>query len=192
MMKMLLGSKLRHPTHTRFEGEDSDEKILYIFRRSFVTNFDWMAVALLLLTVPFVVDIILLQANNATRAAISPFFIFVVHVFWYIFAFGFIFQNFINWFFNVYVVTTKKIIDIDVVGFLYKNVSEASILNIEDVTSNISGAKRMIFNYGDVMIQTAAETKEFEFADVANPNKVRDIISDIATAAKHGGDVYDK
>lgn len=76
--------------------------------------------------------------------------------------------------------------DLDFVGLLHKNISETSLHNIEDVTSTVSGALRITFNYGSVFIQTAGETREFEFTDVANPSKVRDILSDIVVKIKKG------
>jgi hypothetical protein len=77
-------------------------------------------------------------------------------------------------------------VDVDFHGILYKNISEAPLRNVEDVTSNISGALEVIFNYGSVFIQTSAEKREFEFENVKNPSKIRDIISDLVTEMKHG------
>jgi len=57
---------------------------------------------------------------------------------------------------------------------------------VEDVTSNVTGATRVIFNYGHVFVQTSAEKREFDFEDVANPSKVRDLIADLAMEVKNG------
>jgi len=71
-------------------------------------------------------------------------------------------------------------------GLLSKNISEAPLKNVEDVTSNVTGALRVIFNYGHVYIQTSAEKREFDFEDVANPSKVRDLVSDLAMEVRRG------
>ena len=193
MQNVLFGSILKNPESCTYDGEDNDEKILYIFRQSFITNLDWMFVAAVLLITPVVANSILVLSKSPIDQLLSPFFTFVLNVFWYLFTIGFILENFLLWFYNVYIITNKKIVDIDFVGLLYKNISEASILSIEDVTSKVSGATRVIFNYGSVYVQTAGEQREFEFIDVPNSAKVRDIISDIAIAEKqrdrkrHGG-----
>jgi len=57
---------------------------------------------------------------------------------------------------------------------------------VEDITSTVSGATQMIFNYGNVVIQTSAEKREFEFEAVSNPAKVRDLISDLVMEIKNG------
>lgn len=186
MVGLLFRSSFKDPVNCKIEGEDADEKILYIFRRAFITNLDWIFITLVLTLTPVVANIILLAAGGSARELISPFFAFSLNIFWYLFVFGFAFQNFLNWFFNLYVITDKRIMDLDFVGLLHKNISETSLHNIEDVTSTVSGALKITFNYGNVFIQTAGENREFEFHDVANPSKVRDILSDIVVSIKKG------
>ncbi len=71
-------------------------------------------------------------------------------------------------------------------GMLSKNISEASLKNVEDVTSNVTGTLRIAFNFGHVYIQTSAKQREFDFVDVSNPSKVRDIVADLAMEIKNG------
>lgn len=184
MLDVLFKSKLENPKNCRIEGQDEDEINLYVFRRSFITNFDWMFVTLLLLLTPPFANAIFLASGADTQELITPFFAFALNIFWYLFTFGYAFQCFLNWFFNLYIITNKRIIDVDFVGFLYKNISETALDSIEDVTSTVGGAIKVIFNYGDVIIQTAGQKREFEFNDVANPSKVRDIIADIIVERK--------
>jgi len=139
-----------------------------------------------MLLVPFILSIIYAGIAVNNLPTLSSKLAFILNLFWYLLTFGFVFQNFLNWFFNVYIITNKKIVDMDFHGLLSKNVSEAPLRNVEDVTSNVTGTLRVIFNYGHVYIQTSAEKREFDFEDVANPTKVRDLISDLATEVRHG------
>ena len=68
---------------------------------------------------------------------------------------------------------------------IYINASEATYDNLEDTSFSMSNIFQTIFNYGNVLMQTAAEQNQFEFIDIPNPAKVQDIISDLA--AKAGG-----
>ena len=43
---------------------------------------------------------------------------------------------------------------------------------------------QVIFHYGDVAIQTAAEAREITFENVPNPDRVQDIISDLISEIK--------
>ena len=185
-MSILFSSFIQKPKRTSFDGEDRDEYILYVLRRSFITNIGWIATGTLMILVPFVLDIIYANTTANSLPTLSPKLAFILNLFWYLLTLGFIFQCFLNWFFNVYIITNKKVVDMDFHGLLSKNISEAPLRNVEDVTSNVTGALRVIFNYGHVYIQTSAEKREFDFEDVANPSKIRDLISDLAVEVRHG------
>lgn len=75
--------------------------------------------------------------------------------------------------------------DFDFHGVIFKNIAETTLDNIEDVTSTVRGAFGIIFNIGEVKIQTAAEKPEFEFSHIDNPAAVRDIISDLVVWYKN-------
>jgi len=175
---MFIKSLLENPKNITYEGEDSDEKILYILRQSFILNIPWMVSVIALAFLPFFL-------YSSIPTFISSSFKLAGILFWYLLLFGYSFQRFLNWFFNVYIISNKKIIDVDFHGILYKNISEAPLRSIEDVTSTVSGVVGVTFNIGDVFIQTAAETSQFEFNSVDNPSKLRDLISDLV-ARKRG------
>lgn len=181
---MTFSTVVRNPVHVRYDGEDRDEQIYYIFRRSFLTNYKWVFLSVL----PFIISCYfwrfiqegLLFDAPASFSVTLRFFICLI-------SFGIAFQGFLNWYFNVFIVTSKKIVDVDFHGVLYKNISVAPIKSIEDVTSNISGTFGVIFNIGSVYVQTAAEQREFEFVGAADPMRVRDLIDDIVTREKQRG-----
>lgn len=186
-MTEIFKSLVKSPEKTRYEGEDSDEKILYVIRRSVWTLAASSLVIAALVLIPVVLFPYLDSINVRFDLGIKPGFITSLNIFWYLFTFGYMFQVFINWYFNVFIITNKKILDLDVKGLLYKNVSEASLENIEDVTSRITGTFGTVLNVGSIYVQTAAEMREFEFDVVDNPGEIRDIISDLMAGAKNGG-----
>ena len=81
-------------------------------------------------------------------------------------------MNFLHWYYNIYIVTTQRVIDIDFIQLLYKKFSEARLDRIEDVTFTSSGFFAAVFNFGDVTIQTAGETREFAFDSIPKPSSV--------------------
>ena len=105
-------------------------------------------------------------------------------MFWNIFSFGYGFERFLNWYFNVYIITNKRVVDMDFSHLLHRNISEAPLRNIEDVTYTVSGSLQTLFNFGSIKIQTAAEQRELEFEYISNPAKVQDILSDMVANIK--------
>jgi hypothetical protein len=50
---------------------------------------------------------------------------------------------------------------------------------IQDVTSAVIGAIPTVFNYGNVLIQTASEVNEIVFERVPNPEKIIKILQEL-------------
>jgi membrane protein YdbS with pleckstrin-like domain len=184
-MTNYMKSTIKDPEDTEYDGEDNDERIYYVLRKSYLTNFPWIAITIIMVIAPIFIDVMLASVKFRNQGVFDAGFILSVTLFWYLGTFGFFLQNLLNWFFNVYIISTKKIVDVDFHGIMYKNISETTLDNVEDVTSTVVGALGMIFNIGDVFIQTAAERREFEFLSVDDPSKVRDLIADLAAEKRN-------
>lgn len=59
-----------------------------------------------------------------------------------------------------------------------RKVSELTMGNVEDVTAHQNGVFPTIFNYGDLVIETAGEQKNFRFIYCPNPNAYAKAIQD--------------
>lgn len=162
-----------YPEDVDFETKDAEEKIILMLRRHIITNVKWILVAILLVFVPGILRAFGLFAVLPTG------FDLIITLAWYLFTFVYVIENFLNWYFNVYFVTDERVIDVDFFNLIYKQVSDANISKIQDVTYSMGGVTRTFFNYGDVFIQTAAEVSEFHFEAVPNPDKVAKIIQDL-------------
>ena len=100
-------------------------------------------------------------------------------VVWYLMVFGFGFEKFLTWYFNVYIITDERIIDYDFFSLMYKRVSEAKIDRIEDITYSMGGALMSVFEFGDVYIQTAGEQRELDFEAVPKPQVVVKLLNEL-------------
>lgn len=164
--KSPLAAFVVRPKKLKFETQESQEKILLLLRKHPITNLSWILIAGLMVLAPLMLTVVPLLAFFPMR------FQLVTVVFWYLMTFGFVVEQFLSWYFNVYVITDERIIDFDFYSLVYKRVSEAKIDKIEDVTFQMTGVMRSLFNYGTVYIQTAGESREFEFDDTPQPQKV--------------------
>ncbi len=171
----------------QYEGKDADENIIFVIRRSSITNFPWILTAFVLAFVPFFADPLLHSLQSNGDPLLSGPFLGALTMFWFLFTFGYFLTNFLNWYFNILIVTNKKIIDMDFNGLTYKNISQTTLDNVEDVTSNITGPFGTIFNIGTLLIQTAGEQHEFEFTDMADPTTISDAIGDLVANRKRNG-----
>src|SRR5690606_33517842 len=88
-------------------------------------------------------------------------------------------ESFLTWFFHVFIITDERIIDVDFISLIYKQVTSAKIDNIEDVSSITGGAVRSIFDFGTVQIQTAGARPEIAFEDVPHPSRVKRLLNEL-------------
>lgn len=75
-------------------------------------------------------------------------------------------------------VTDHNIIQVVQKGLLIRKVSQLSLANVEDVTSEQKGAFSNMFNFGTLVIETAGEQANFNFNFCPNPHRVAKIILD--------------
>ena len=89
-----------------------------------------------------------------------------------------------SWFYNIGVVTQKRLVDVDTSNILSHNTAAASFKELVDIKFVQRGFLQSFFNYGDIDIQTEAIRANFEFKAAPKPTKVVDIISDLRIATK--------
>lgn len=70
---------------------------------------------------------------------------------------------------DMYVVTNKRIIWIDQISFLDRQVSECSLKDVQEVNSKTKGFFANILNYGSLTIQTAWNASTFHMHIVPDP-----------------------
>ncbi len=90
----------------------------------------------------------------------------------------------IDYYFDIWIITSKRIINIEQKGLFMRNVSEADYTKIQDVTAEVHGFFPTIINFGDVYIQTAAETGRFVFRTISNPYGTKDLIMQLQRKRK--------
>lgn len=179
--RSVFGSLTVKPPRTRFESQDNDETILIIGRRHFITNLKWLALSCFAFFVPmFWGEFPMVKALDTNTT-------FLLNIVWYCSLMVFVIQSFLLWFYNVYIVTDERVVDVDFFGLLYKNINVTQISKLEDVNYSQRGIFSSFFNYGDVVIQTASEqmsddrseTSAFTFDSIVNPDLVVKIISQL-------------
>lgn len=183
----MFSSYAENPQNCRFEGQDEEEKILLLLRAHPITNLSWIIPAVLLFLAPFFI-LDLLSLLNLDLSALPRQFGIIFLIINYLLVLIIAFEGFLHWYFNVYIVTTKNIVDVDFHSLLFKNIDVAPLRNIEDTSSSMGGILNSIFHYGHVFIQTAGATKNIDFHSVPRPHHVADFILDEAHKLYGRGD----
>lgn len=158
------------PPKMKFETQEEGEKIVLLLRQHPVVNVGWIVIAGLMLLAPGFLGVINLLDFMPERFAAMTVLL------WYLLTLAFVVERFLDWYFNVYIVTDERVVDIDFYGLIYRDLSVTKIDKIQDINFIQSGAVASLFNYGDIFIQTASEKREFDFMSVPRPARVVEIL----------------
>jgi len=175
---------LVRPKVLTFAERDEDEEIYLAIRPHWINNLSWIVITVLMLFVP------LFFHYFTFLNFFPPRYQFSAVLFWYLITFIYAFEKFLSWYFNLFLVTNERVVDIDFNNLLNKHFAEADLSMIQDVSSSVRGILGTFFNYGDVLIQTAAEINQINFEKIPNPEKVIKLLKELRELEEekdHGG-----
>ncbi|HNP89393.1 MAG: hypothetical protein BWY24_00295 [Microgenomates group bacterium ADurb.Bin219] len=162
-----------NPSGVNFENQKNDETVLLLLRQHWGVNTAWILAGILFFFLPW------LFKYFPGYYLLPEKYQLAVFIGWYLLLAAFVFEKFLSWFFNVGIVTDRRVVDVDFFGLLYKEISDAELDKIEDVTLKQVGAIRTVFDFGDINIQTAGEKANIEFNDVPHPRRVVKLLEDL-------------
>lgn len=173
----VLSAFCAYPAAMQFSGEEDQEEIVLLLRAHIVTNVPWLAVAAIAAVIPLVLAPLTVSFNFLPNLGIGLGV--VLTLFWYLGVFTYSFLNFLYWFFNVYIVTDERIVDVDWYSVVNRDMKFAEISRIEDVTASQFGVLAGIFDFGNVKIETAGTEPNIEFERVPHPQLVAKKIQEL-------------
>jgi hypothetical protein len=180
----LFKSLIIKPRNVSLNIQEKDEQILLIARQHLITKVkNVVALILTLIIIPLSLHLSGFLSSVPLRFAIAFYIGFIV------IGLGMTLKTFLIWFFNVYVITDERIIDVDFHSIIYKNVSSARLESIEDVTSRSVGPVAAVFNYGTILIQTAGARVQFEFDHIPDPAKIKRLLNELLAEERRLGNV---
>lgn len=169
----LLTSFTTFPAKVLFESQDDEEEVIIFLRQHPIVMVPAVLLVIFLLTLPSVFIFF------PPYASLPVTYQLVIALGWYLFVFGYALAKFMGWFYNIYIVTDERVVDVDFVNILFRKISVAKIDEIQDVNITASGSFETFFGYGNIFIQTAAEVSEFDFLAIPKPDQVGKILNQL-------------
>lgn len=174
-------------TILNFEGQEVDEQIFIFTRRhpvGFLPNLI-LILAMLILGVGLIVlmGVGNILSYNQQLFIASAYFLFILL---------FTLIEFFDFYFDLYIVTDRRIVDIDQNKLFNRSVAELLLEDVQDVDSIVKGVFATFFDFGDVEIQTAGAKANFKFEQIPHPKEVAAIILDLTDQARRGIAIADR
>jgi hypothetical protein len=174
------------PANFHFEGQKNNEQVLLLVRRH------WFNILVQFIMVFFLIIVLLLsyiiiplafddfsdiyhsgRLLSFIESLLAMFILTISFIIW------------IDYYFDIWIVTNQRIVNIEQNGLFHRTVSELDLPKIQDVTTQVVGLIPTFLNFGDVYIQTAAETGRFRFRQVPEPYKIKDLIMNLRKKQQH-------
>lgn len=164
-----------------FPGKEVNETVHLLLRRHWTLMARNIVVLSIEACVPVVVFMFLAVGLNidfsyGTLAATAAVLLGSIY---YLFLWLLFLNQWIDYYLDIWIVTDKRILNVEQRGLFARTVSELHISKIQDVTSIVNGKIQTFLDFGDVDIQTAAEQKRFMFEKVPHPRQVAKMIMDL-------------
>lgn len=154
---------------------DKDEKIIYEVRKHWLVFFTEIFMLVLFALLPILILSFLDQSKLSAFFVNEHFLSFVIFAYsaWLLVLWvaGFIFWT--DYFLDVWIITNKKVLDVEQHGFFRREVSILHLDKIQDITFEVDGFIQTLMNYGDVLVQTAGSRGEYRIQGVPNPGNVQ-------------------
>lgn len=168
---------MRYAFHRfHFTGQRENEEVIEVIHRHWL-NIIVQFLTLFLLTILLLGGAVLLPLFfptllNGSMPTLLPF---IENTFFlFIWLFGFLIW--IDYYFDVWIITNERIVNIEQCGLFNRYISELNFRTIQDVTTVVAGIIPTVFNFGEVFVQTAGEQERFLFHMVPDPYHIKDVI----------------
>jgi len=150
------------------------EEVIRVVRKHWA-SFIWPVVkTFLVLVIPFLLSAFLFS----NYIGVIIFFV------WVSIGLGYGLYQWICWYFDHFIITNMRIVNIDQKTLFARSVSESGLANIQDVTYEINGFLASLFNYGTVKVMTASNNDSLKMLAIENPKKVQEIIMELHNKSK--------
>ena len=161
------------PKHICFETQEEGEAVVLFLRQHPIVNLGWFTTSLVLAILPLFFEFFPPYTSLPSR------FHFIILLAWYLVLFGFVLAKTMSWFYNIFILTDERMIDVDFLNLFSRVISDAKIDHIQDINSEMSGVWQTFFNYGTIFVQTAGESPQFSFQNIPQPDKVVEILNQL-------------
>lgn len=171
------------PKDVKFVRKEKDEEIILVTRRHWIAYITHILIALVIPIIPIV--LLFFSSNNPNIYGKTTIYIglFIASI---VISINILVTALVQWFYNVSVITDKRILSLHVVNIFQHKYTEILWTKIQDVSHDSIGALSSLFDIGNVYIDTAGEGVDLTLKFVPRPRDVQDVIDNLVDLAHKG------
>ena len=155
-----------------FPGQKSKEKVIKTFRKNILTLYKkglkflvFLVVSIFVMTYLSQLEILSVISNYLNIAALLGI----------IFSLSYGFYVWMTWYYDVYILTSERVIEAKQKGLFNREVKEIDLEKVQDITYSVSGFLSTVMELGNVKIKSSSGM-EMEMDNIGKPSVVREVI----------------
>lgn len=137
-----------------------------------------IVVVLILISLPVIVVPLLERLGVIAVSTLSVPTLMTLWALWGLMAWTIFWQFWTTYYMDIWVVTNKRIIDIDYERLFDRSIHVLELTKVQDISTRVQGILGTLFKYGSVIVQTAGTQDQFIIDQIADPEHLRDVISE--------------
>jgi hypothetical protein len=155
---------------------EKDEQIVMQVHRHWFFLLTHAVLLALVLALPYVLWVLFVRAGILASGGIDAGAAWILIVLWVLVGWTLYFKFFTLYWLDIWVVTNKRLIDVDYKRLFDRDIAILRIEQVQDVQVRVTGVLGNLLKYGSVNVQTAGTSREFVIDQIAMPEAVRDAI----------------
>ncbi len=169
---------------------EEGEKLIKIVRRHYFVVLPMVFTIALGVVLPVLVylfltsDLVNLGPNMATtmKTFVSNWGVFIYSL-WALILWIVLFIEWTDYYLDIWILTDKRIIDVEQIGFFHREVTSFAYSQIQDITVETRGILETFLKFGTLHIQTAGHNRNIIINDAHNPEEARALILNLQEGA---------
>lgn len=152
------------------------ENIVLKARKHWFVVFSEVILLLFMLLVPLAAFLFISNVDIVDIRGNVVYLFLAVESMWALFIWLMFSKFWVNYYLDVWVITNKRLIDVEQKGFFHREISTVNLENVEDISVVIRGIIPTFLKFGEIRVQTAAEAREFVMRMAANPTDIKNTL----------------
>jgi uncharacterized membrane protein YdbT with pleckstrin-like domain len=156
---------------------DDNEEIIIELRRHWFSILNYVVILFLAAIAPAIAGVFLVRFFEIVmtqQLLILSLFLWSI---WLIGAWVMLFIEWTDFYLDMWIVTNKRVIDINQKGLFNREMATVRIEHIQDVKIEVSGIIPTFLQLGNIHLQTAGEIREFSLDSAYKPEIAKQVIN---------------
>jgi uncharacterized membrane protein YdbT with pleckstrin-like domain len=132
---------------------------------------------ILFFLIRFVVENASEEVARGIEGALSGELIVFLSLLWVFFIWIWGFVVWTDYYLDVWIVTNKRVFDVEQKGFFKRDVSIFRMDRVQDIKTHVAGIIPTLLNFGEIHVQTAGSDREFVMHGAPAPAQLKQAIS---------------